>query len=52
MIFIRAVILCILLVVGVFIFSFIFSNEKVYYDEDFYKKLEEGKEGKEDKDNM
>ena len=49
MVFIRAVILCILLVVGVFISSFVFSNEKVYYDEDFYKKL---KEDKEDKDNM
>lgn len=49
MVFIRAVILCILLVVGVFIFSFIFSNEKVYYDDDFYKKLEDDKE---DEDNM
>lgn len=49
MVFIRAVILCILLVVGVFIFSFIFSNEKVYYDDDFYKKLEDNKE---DEDNM
>ena len=49
MVFIRAVILCILLVIGVFIFSFVFSNEKVYYDEDFYKKL---KEDKENKDNM
>ena len=49
MAFIRAVILCILLVVGVFIFSFIFSNEKVYYDDDFYKKLEDDKE---DEDNM
>ena len=49
MVFIRAVILCILLFIGVIIFSFIFSNEKVYYDEDFYKKLEEDKE---DKDNM
>ena len=49
MVFIRVVVLCILLVIGVFIFSFVFSNEKVYYDEDFYKKL---KEDKEDKDNM
>ena len=49
MVFIRVVVLCILLVIGVFIFSFVFSNEKVYYDEDFYKKLEEYKE---DKDNM
>ena len=49
MVFIKVVILCILLVIGVFIFSFVFSNEKVYYDEDFYKKL---KEDKEDKDNM
>ena len=49
MVFIRAVILCILLVVGVFIFSFIFSNEKVYYDDDFYKKLEDNEE---DEDNM
>ena len=49
MVFIKAVILCILLVVGVFIFSFIFSNEKVYYDDDFYKKLEDNKE---DEDNM
>ena len=49
MVFIRAVILCILLIVGVFIFSFIFSNEKVYYDDDFYTKLEDDKE---DEDNM
>ena len=49
MVFIKVVILCILLVIGVFIFSFVFPNEKVYYDEDFYKKLEEDKE---DKDNM
>ena len=49
MVFIKAVFLCILLIVGVFIFSFIFSNERVYYDDDFYKKLEDDKE---DEDNM
>ena len=49
MVFIKAVFLCILTIVGAFIFSFIFSNERVYYDDDFYKKLEDDKE---DEDNM
>ena len=38
-------------ILGVFIFSFIFSNEKVYYDDEFYKKINESKKDKEEIDN-
>ena len=43
MIFLKILLFFILSILGVFIFSFIFSNEKVYYDDEFYKKLNENK---------